>query len=297
MVATAAAGAMGGALAKTTVAPLERTKIYFQTHPERRYRIKGALRYLKKLYNQDGVLSLWRGNSANMVRVIPYAAIQFMSHEQYKKLLGVADRRSGSSPEQKHLRHFLAGAMAGTTSQAMTYPLDRARAVMAVTHVGEYRNIFHVFTKILEREGFLAMYRGLSPTMIGIIPYAGISFSTYEMLMRKWTERLKQQGQEGDPTHVQKLVSGGCAGLIGQASAYPLDIVRRRMQTATQMGIESSRYSSITGTLKIIVEKEGFRKGLYKGYSMNCIKGPITSGICFMTYEHFKKFWNTLLLK
>ena len=61
MVATAAAGAMGGALAKTTVAPLERTKIYFQTHPERRYRIKGALRYLKKLYNQDGVLSLWRG--------------------------------------------------------------------------------------------------------------------------------------------------------------------------------------------------------------------------------------------
>ena len=94
MVASAAAGAMGGAVAKTTVAPLERTKIYFQTHPERNYRIKGAVKYLKKLYSQDGVLSLWRGNSANMVRVIPYAGLQFMSHDQYKKLLGVQDRRT-----------------------------------------------------------------------------------------------------------------------------------------------------------------------------------------------------------
>ena len=40
-----------------------------------------------------------------------------------------------------HKLHFLAGALAGMTAQAMTYPLDRARAVMAVTKVGQYRNI------------------------------------------------------------------------------------------------------------------------------------------------------------
>ena len=124
---------------------------------------------------------------------------------------------------------------------------------MAVTHVGEYRNIFHVFTKILEREGFLALYRGFSPTMIGIIPYAGVSFSTFEMLMRQWTEKAQKEGLE-HPTHLQRLISGGVAGLIGQASAYPLDIVRRRMQTASQMGIESSKYSSITGTLRTILK-------------------------------------------
>ena len=89
MVCSAAAGATGGTLGKTTIAPLDRTKIYFQTHPEKNYRIKGAVKFLKLTYTQGGIYGLWRGNSATMIRVIPQAAIQFMSHDQYKKLLGV----------------------------------------------------------------------------------------------------------------------------------------------------------------------------------------------------------------
>ena len=76
-----------------------------------------------------------------------------------------------------HKKHFLAGSLAGATAQALTYPLDRARAVMAVTKVGEYRNIVHVFQTIIEREGLLKLYRGFTPTMVGIIPYAGTIFS------------------------------------------------------------------------------------------------------------------------
>jgi len=290
-----AAGAMGGAIAKTTIAPLDRTKIYFQTHPERNYRIKGAVKFLKLTYTQDGLFSLWRGNSATMARVVPMAAIQFMAHDQYKKLLGVGN--GTPKTENTHKLHFLAGSLAGMTGQSLTYPLDRARAVMAVTKVGEYRNIAHVFQTIVEREGWFPLYRGFTPTMVGIIPYAGTSFSTYEMLKRHWTEKAKAQGLDPPgPTPVQRIMSGGVAGLLGQAASYPLDIVRRRMQTARQMGVDESRYRTITGTLRNVLRKEGIRKGWYKGLSMNFIKGPIASGICFMTVDYFKLLWQKILI-
>merc|ERR1719219_1395000 len=261
MVCSLAAGAMGGALAKTTIAPLDRTKIYFQTHPERNYRIKGAIRFLRKTYTQDGILSLWRGNSATMARVVPYAAISFMSHEQYKKLLGITNGANTLPASEKHKRHFMAGSLAGMTGQALTCPLDRARAVMAVTKVGEYRNIFHVFSTIFHREGLLAFYRGFLPTMIGIIPYAGTSFSTYEMLKRHWAEKAREEGlSPTEPKPLQRLMFGGIAGLLGQGASYPLDIVRRRMQTASQMVLMQTDIKALLEPYGQFLEKKAFEK-------------------------------------
>jgi len=86
---------------------------------------------------------------------------------------------------------------------------------------------------------------------------------------------------------LERLVFGAIAGLFGQTASYPLDIVRRRMQT-------KPGYNTIRGTLKKIVLEEGFINGLYKGLSLNWVKGPIAVGVSFTTFDLVYKFLREL---
>ncbi|KAI6230416.1 Mitochondrial coenzyme A transporter SLC25A42 [Aphelenchoides fujianensis] len=212
-----ASGAIAGAVAKTTIAPLDRTKINFQVSRTRRYSIRAALKFVKLTYINTGFASLFRGNSATMAR----ARLSVSSKEEYPSL----------------------------------------RAVF----VSEYR-----------QHGLSTFYRGITPTLIGVVPYAGSSFFTYETLKLLYHEETNKQ-----PNALVKLAFGAFAGLVGQSSSYPLDIVRRRMQTG-----RVPPGQGVFRTLYEIALNEGVIRGLYKGLSMNWIKGPVAVGISFTTYDH-----------
>ena len=277
------AGSMAGALAKTTIAPLDRTKINFQID-NRPFSMREATRFLFNTVRTTGFFSLWRGNSATLVRIVPYAGIQFSAHEHYKIWLNLENKKH----LPPHLR-FLAGSLAGVTSVAATYPLDLCRARMAVTAKGFYNNIGDVFMRMIREEGFRSIYRGFTPTMLGSIPYSGSSFFTYETL-----KKLHAESQSGrDPNPLERLCFGAIAGLVGQSASYPLDIVRRRMQTAGITG-HSKDYTTIIGTARSIISEEGFIRGMYKGLSMNWIKGPIAVGISFSTFDSMKHWLRKL---
>jgi len=54
---------------------------------------QGAVGVLRQTYLENGILGLFRGNSATMARIIPYASLQFTAHEQYKRLLRKDDKK------------------------------------------------------------------------------------------------------------------------------------------------------------------------------------------------------------
>nr|XP_049695874.1 mitochondrial coenzyme A transporter SLC25A42 [Helicoverpa armigera] len=272
------AGATAGAIAKTAIAPLDRTKINFQIS-QTPYSWRAAINFLIKSARTEGFLALWRGNSATMARIIPYAAIQFTAHEQWKKLLKVDTPQSAKAHP---ILHLVAGSLAGVTSQSATYPLDVARARMAVTNTREYSSLRCVFVTVARVEGLRTLYRGYSATVLGVIPYAGVSFYTYDTLKHKYQEYFgKPQGA------VVNVCLGGTAGAIAQTASYPLDIVRRRMQTARRRPDGTYPYGSIADTLVMVYKSEGWR-GFFKGLSMNWVKGPIAVGISFATYDAIK---------
>jgi len=80
------------------------------------------------------------------------------------------------------------------------------------------------------------------------------------------------------------MLFGAIAGLVGQTASYPFDVIRRRLQTAAVIRPNEASMGALA-TAKKIIREEGIIRGLYKGVSMNWLKGPISVGVSFMTFD------------
>jgi solute carrier family 25 protein 42 len=163
-------------------------------------------------------------------------------------------------------------------------------------------NIFRDVSRVVAAEGVRGLYGGISPTLLGIVPYAGISFATFETLKGRYLDRERAKaaarGEAFDETNptmqmpvATRLLFGGVAGLFAQSVTYPLDIVRRRIQVMGRAGMGNA---SLWGTIVDIAKTEGFRGGLYKGVSMNWIKGPLSVAVSFYINDSVKAFFRDL---
>jgi solute carrier family 25 protein 42 len=260
---------MAGAFAKTAIAPLDRIKILFQTDPNRAFSMASVREVSNKIYSSAGYRAFWKGHTATLLRVVPYSATNFYVFDRARYFLENPDFSI-----HPVLARFAAGAFSGSVAVIVTYPFETLRARLAVDLIGRYSGGYVGATRTIVRaEGIRRLYSGLRPTLIGIIPYAGTSFAVYETL-------------KGDQRSFHsRLLVGAIAGFVAQAATYPLDVVRRRMQ------VTPWNYKSVTSTFKAVYIQEGIIHGLYKGLSMNLLKGPIAVGISLNVNDHMKDYF------
>jgi len=285
------AGGVSGMAAKTTVAPLDRIKILLQAQNQH-YKHLGVWQGLVRIVKQETWWALYKGNGAQMLRIFPYASIQFGSYEAYKSFL---PQLIAVEPDA-HVVKLLAGSLGGLTAVTATFPLDTIRARLAFQVQGEhrYRGIVDAGASIVRDEGGVrGLYRGLSPTLVAIVPYAGLTFYCFEVLKFLMVTRLASPWTvSGDMslTVPAKMLCGGVAGAVGQTAAYPLDVTRRRMQLA-KMVPETSRFSSagLVRTLVLVYREDGVARGLYRGMSVNYVRAVPMMAVTFSVYETVKQ--------
>jgi len=298
------AGGLSGTFAKTVVAPVERLKIMFQVTDEK-FTIRRMGNSFILVVSKEGVPGLWRGFSATVLKVFPYAGIQFTTFDYLKKLVKNSNLSIHGSPELSSRQAFFCGAFAGCFSMTVTYPLDLMRTMLAVDREkNQYSpkpSLRRAFASYWGEKGFelRGLYRGLTPTLLGIFPYAGIAFMVNEHFKKKMHQLYDE------PPIYLKLMSGGFAGLLAQSASYPFEVIRRRMQTdgiihrskgvgGVLTGIlpENSTASrlSMLQTAQEIIKDQGAR-ALYKGLSINWIKAPVAISISFTSFDLMKELF------
>ncbi|KAL4913620.1 mitochondrial carrier domain-containing protein, partial [Aspergillus aurantiobrunneus] len=285
------AGGVAGCAAKTVVAPLDRIRILFQTsHPHfSQYltRWNGLIKATRDIQRTYGISALFKGHSASLVRVFPYAGINFLAYEQFRAAIII-------SPEKETpLRRFLCGSMAGATSTFVTYPLELIRTRLAFETVQKNPSTWLRISRNIYFEGgsgnLSSLYRGISPTMLGILPYAGTSFLTHD-LMRDWLRSpdlapfaLETQSST-KLTALAQLSCGAVAGIVAQTVSYPIDVIRRRMQVGSVVGAPLG----IIQTARRIFLERGVR-GFYVGLTIGYAKMAPMVATSFYVYDRTKR--------
>jgi hypothetical protein len=84
------------------------------------------------MIKEGGMLSLWRGNGVNIIKIAPESALKFMAYEQGKRFI-----KGNSNRELRIEERFIAGSLAGAFSQSIIYPLEVIKTRLALRKTGE----------------------------------------------------------------------------------------------------------------------------------------------------------------
>jgi len=298
------AGGIAGCIAKGVISPFDRIKILRQGE----HSLYGKLsiyQSARTIVKTEGTLQLWRGFPALVIRIFPYAGVQFLCIDQYKnwwdKLRLEPSKEIGGLTVPT--RNVLCGSLTGLTATVITYPLDtiRTRMLFTTKHDKRYDSWRNTVQSIKSSSGIKGFYNGVWPALFGMIFYGGISFGTYETLhdwalnsKSDWLDLgvakipIKKPNERGDvlTEWYVNSVFGMTAGLFSQFVCFPIDTAKRRMQNASLIETQralSDRLSMIA-TWKDLWKRGGLRL-IYRGFSLNVIRVLPATSISFMVNE------------
>lgn len=130
-----------------------------------------------------GLVGLYKGASACLLRDVPFSAIYFPTYNHLKRDL------FGESPTKKLgiLQLLTAGAIAGMPAAYLTTPCDVIKTRLQVeARKGEtkYTSLRHCAKTVYAEEGFRAFFKGGPARILRSSPQFGFTLAAYEVLQK-----------------------------------------------------------------------------------------------------------------
>ncbi|XP_066209884.1 ADP/ATP translocase 3-like [Saccopteryx leptura] len=283
------AGGIAAAISKTAVAPIERVKLLLQVQhastkiaTDKQY--KGIVDCFVRIPKEQGALSFWRGNLANVIYYFPTQAFNFAFRDKYQRVF-----LEGVDKHTQFWRYFagnlVSGGVAGATSLCFVYPLDFARTRLAAD-VGnsvterEFEGLGHCLVKVSKSDGVRGLYRGFSVSVQSIFLYRAAYFGMYDTA----------KGVLLDPENTHVVLSWTVAQVVTAVAgvvSYPFDTVRRRMMMQSGLKGSDIMYRGAVDCWRRIFKDEGC-KGFFKGAWSNVLRGT-GGGFVLVLYDELKK--------
>jgi len=275
----------------------------------------GTFAMMRRIFAKEGLSGIYSGLGAGLIMGVPNTVLYFVTYEEL-----ISRWRT---QRNKDWIPAVAGGSARIVASAATAPFELVRTRQAaaigskvVTSASasstmtcsiSNTSIMQEFQRIVQAEGAIGLYKGLSPTLMRDVPFSAIYWMTLEQFRAMWRRKSSSM-----PTPLeqfgQALFNGSTAGMFAAACTTPLDVVKTRRQTAMVEHFLSSSPSSCdhagakpaatnaaanqpsgtTEILRTILRDEGIA-GLWRGNVTRMIKVAPACAIMLSSYELGKR--------
>lgn len=258
---------------------------------------------LRNLSEYGGVTSLYRGMGAPLSAATAINAVVFTSY-------GIASRFYDEYiyPPESFLDHYadhdpwqksmLCGMFAGSTQNLIIAPMEHVKCRLQIQHGkgsadAKYKGSLDATLSIVREHGIRRLFQGFWATFWREVPCFGLYFASYDYIKDKANDFLAKQAgietKDGQPTGqhshtwVASAFAGGSAGCITWSMAYPIDVIKSRIQTAPLSTPQSDLKLFKVGS--DILRQHGIGY-LYRGVGVTLVRAFPVNGTIFPVYEY-----------
>ncbi|KAJ3156980.1 hypothetical protein HDU89_002389 [Geranomyces variabilis] len=307
-------GAIAGLLSSFLVCPLDVLKIRMQNQshkPGITPKYRGTLQGVQTIWREERLRGLFKGLGTTTIAYIADRALWFAAYNQIKESLA---HTAGRSPDDAGaMIHLNSSVMASMLTMVFVNPLwvIRTRIMVQSAVPGEatrwhYNSTWHAFSTILREEGFSALYKGFTPSLLGIT-HVAVQFPLYEQLKIVMRQLEHKQGRYAeDLSAASILLASAGSKMVASVATYPHEVLRTRMQTQSARRVLTHipdkicegpncppqpeptkvepKYRGLAHATKVIFAEEGWR-AFYRGLATNLVRTVPSSAFSLWIYE------------
>lgn len=246
-------------LAEVYTLPVDTVKVRLQVQQDR---YKGYISAYRQIAAEEGVLSLWQGLSAGLLRQVFFATTR-MSIFDYA-MQSIEHRRGPDSATLGD--RLLWGLLSGTIAISIANPFDvvKVRFQNAVRASGAQRpRLLATFAQIYRQNGLMAFYQSLPPNILRSSVTNAAELGSYSQCKALFLRHnLMTDG------FAMYFLSSFTAGLVAAVVASPFDVIKSRMMAGTVVNGQKVLYGSIAEACRALY-REGGLMGFYAGFNAN----------------------------
>jgi len=278
-------GSLAGMAGKVVEMPFDTIKVRLQTQGQIQVAgvepFLGPLDCFRKTMKSEGFRALYRGLASPLLGSALDTAVIFCLYEEMKHFISA---RTGRTLQLSDL--CLAGAATGIFTGLILTPIElikcriqAQRRGIVMANIPSYAGTLDCIKQTIHTDGITGLFRGGISTIVREVPGNALWFGGYEFANEFLRYHMGDSSPKGSPTI--QVLAGAFAGCMYWLVPYPIDTVKTRIQTQSQLEPHG-------GVFWKILEQEGIA-GLYRGVGLTMFRAIPSSAAVFFTYEQIHR--------